>query len=221
MKFFLDTANLEELKKGVEWGLVDGVTTNPTLIAREGTTTAEQINKICEIIDGDVSAEVISTTTDEMVSEGRQLSQMHETVVVKVPLTRDGIKACSVLSQEGIRVNVTLCFSAAQALLAAKAGAYIVSPFIGRIDDIGWEGMNLIREIVTIYRNYAFPTQILAASLRSPLHVIESAKAGAHIGTMPFKVLDMLFNHPLTDIGLSQFLNDYKKVAEQPVVLTR
>jgi transaldolase len=221
MKFFLDTANLEDLRKGVEWGIVDGVTTNPTLIAREGTTTAEQINKICEIIDGDVSAEVISTTTEEMLSEGRQLAQMHETVVVKVPLTRDGIKACSLLSQEGIRVNVTLCFSAAQALLAAKAGAYIVSPFIGRIDDTGWEGMNLIREIVTIYRNYAFPTQILAASLRSPLHVIESAKAGAHIGTMPFKVLDMLFNHPLTDIGLSQFLNDYKKVAEQPVVLTR
>jgi transaldolase len=221
MKFFLDTANLEELRKGVEWGIVDGVTTNPTLIAREGTTTAEQINKICEIIDGDVSAEVISTTTEEMLSEGRQLAHMHETVVVKVPLTRDGIKACSLLSQEGIRVNVTLCFSAAQALLAAKAGAYIVSPFIGRIDDTGWDGMNLIREIVTIYRNYAFPTQILAASLRSPLHVIESAKAGAHIGTMPFKVLDMLFNHPLTDIGLAQFLNDYQKVADQPVVLTR
>jgi transaldolase len=146
---------------------------------------------------------------------------MHQNVVVKLPLTRDGIKACSVLSGEGIRVNVTLCFSAGQALLAAKAGAYIVSPFIGRIDDIGWEGMNLIREIVTIYRNYGFSTQILAASLRSPTHVIESAKAGAHIGTMPFKVLDMLFNHPLTDIGLAQFLKDYQKVAEQPVVLTR
>jgi transaldolase len=156
-----------------------------------------------------------------MLGEGRQLAQMHENVVVKLPLTRDGIKACSILSQEGIRVNVTLCFSAGQALLAAKAGAYIVSPFIGRIDDIGWEGMNLIREIVVIYRNYAFTTQILAASLRSPVHVIESAKAGAHIGTMPFKVMDMLFNHPLTDIGLAQFLNDYKKVAEQPVVLTR
>ena len=221
MKFFLDTANLEELRKGNEWGIVDGVTTNPTLIAREGTTTAEQIAKICEIIDGDVSAEVISTTTEAMLSEGRQLAQMHETVVVKLPLTRDGIKACSLLSQEGIRVNVTLCFTAGQALLAAKAGAYIVSPFIGRIDDIGSEGMNLIREIVTVYRNYGFSTQILAASLRSPLHVIESAKAGAHIGTMPFKVLDMLFNHPLTDIGLAQFLNDYKKVADQPVVLTR
>ena len=221
MKFFLDTANLEELRKGAAWGIVDGVTTNPTLIAREGTTTAEQINKICEIVDGDVSAEVISTTTDEMLSEGRQLAQMHDNVVVKLPLTRDGIKACSVLSGEGIRVNVTLCFSAGQALLAAKAGAYIVSPFIGRIDDIGWEGMNLIREIVAIYRNYGFLTQILAASLRSPTHVIESAKAGAHIGTMPFKVLDMLFNHPLTDIGLAQFLKDYQKVAEQPVVLSR
>ena len=221
MKFFLDTANLEELRKGAAWGIVDGVTTNPTLIAREGTTTAEQINKICEIVDGDVSAEVISTTTDEMLSEGRQLAQMHENVVVKLPLTRDGIKACSVLSGEGIRVNVTLCFSAGQALLAAKAGAYIISPFIGRIDDIGWEGMNLIREIVTIYKNYGFPTQILAASLRSPTHVIESAKAGAHIGTMPFKVLDMLFNHPLTDIGLAQFLKDYQKVADQPAVLSR
>ena len=221
MKFFLDTANLDELRKGAAWGIVDGVTTNPTLIAREGTTTAEQINKICEIVDGDVSAEVISTTTDEMLSEGRQLAQMHDNVVVKLPLTRDGIKACSVLSGEGIRVNVTLCFSAGQALLAAKAGAYIVSPFIGRIDDIGWEGMNLIREIVTIYRNYGFPTQILAASLRSPTHVIESAKAGAHIGTMPFKVLDMLFNHPLTDIGLAQFLKDYQKVADQPAVLSR
>jgi transaldolase len=221
MKFFLDTANLEELKKGAELGLVDGVTTNPTLIAKEGSTTAEQINKICEIIDGDVSAEVISTTTEEMLSEGRQLAQLHQNVVVKLPLTRDGIKACSTLSGEGIRVNVTLCFSAGQALLAAKAGAYIISPFIGRIDDIGWEGMNLIREIVTIYRNYGFPTQILAASLRSPTHVIESAKAGAHIGTMPFKVMDMLFNHPLTDIGLAQFLKDYKKVADQPVVLSR
>lgn len=221
MKFFLDTANLEELRKGADWGIVDGVTTNPTLIAREGTTTAEQINKICEVVDGDVSAEVISTNTEGMLGEGRQLAQIHDNVVVKLPLTRDGIKACSTLSQDGIRVNVTLCFSAGQALLAAKAGAYIVSPFIGRIDDIGWDGMNLIREIVTIYRNYGFPTQILAASLRSPTHVIESAKAGAHIGTMPFKVLDMLFNHPLTDIGLAQFLNDYKKVVDQPVVLSR
>src|SRR6202035_5666424 len=174
MKFFLDTANLEELRKGAAWGIVDGVTTNPTLIAREGTTTAGQINKICEIVDGDVSAEVISTTTDEMLSEGRQLAQMHENVVVKVPLTRDGIKACSVLSREGIRVNVTLCFSAGQALLAAKAGAYFISPFVGRIDDSGWNGMELVQNIVLIYKNYGYATQILAASLRHCGHVIEA-----------------------------------------------
>ena len=221
MKFFLDTANLDELKKGADWGVVDGVTTNPTLVSREGATTDEQIRKIVKIIDGDISAEVVSTKTDEMLQEGRRLAAIHENVVVKLPLTRDGIKACSILSKEGIRINVTLCFSAGQALLAAKAGAYIISPFIGRIDDIGWDGGNLIREIVTIYKNYGFPTQILAASLRSPTHVIESAKAGAHIGTMPFKVLDMLFNHPLTDNGLAQFLKDYQKVAQETPVLTR
>jgi transaldolase len=221
MKIFLDTANLEELKKGVDWGVVDGVTTNPTLMSKEGTTTEDQIRKIVEIVDGDISAEVVSTTTTEMLREGRQLAKIHKNVVVKLPLTRDGIKACSLLSKEGIRINVTLCFSAGQALLAAKAGAYIISPFVGRLDDIGWEGLSLIREIVTIYKNYGFPTQILAASLRSPTHVIESAKAGAHIGTMPFKVLDMLFNHPLTDSGLAQFLKDYSKVAQETPVLTR
>jgi transaldolase len=221
MKFFLDTANLDELRKGAAWGVVDGVTTNPTLVAKEGATTEEHIPRICEIIDGDISAEVVSTTSGEMLAEGRRLAKIHRNVVVKLPLTRDGIRACSILSKEGIRINVTLCFSAGQALLAAKAGAYFVSPFIGRIDDIGWEGINLIREIVTIYKNYAFSTQILAASLRSPLHVIESAKAGAHIGTMPFKVLDMLFNHPLTDNGLAQFLKDYSKVAHEAPVLAR
>jgi transaldolase len=221
MKFFLDTANLDELRKGANWGLVDGVTTNPTLIAKENTTTEEQIPQICEIVDGDISAEVVSTTTDQMLPEGRRLAKIHHNVVVKLPLTRDGIKACSILSKEGIRVNVTLCFSAGQALLAAKAGAYFVSPFLGRLDDIGWEGMSLIRDIVTIYKNYRFSTQILAASLRSPMHVIESAKAGAHIGTMPFKVLDMLFNHPLTDNGLAQFLKDYSKVAQETAVLSR
>ncbi|HYL38749.1 MAG TPA: fructose-6-phosphate aldolase [Bryobacteraceae bacterium] len=221
MKFFLDTANLDELRKGVAWGVVDGVTTNPTLVAREGATMEEQIPRICEIVDGDISAEVVSTATAEMLPEARRLAKIHRNVVVKLPLTRDGIRACSILSKEGIRINVTLCFSAGQALLAAKAGAYIVSPFIGRIDDIGWEGLNLIREIVTIYKNYGFPTQILAASLRAPLHVIESAKAGAHIGTMPFKVLDMLFNHPLTDNGLAQFLKDYSKVSHEAPVLAR
>jgi transaldolase len=221
MKIFLDTANLEELKKGVDWGVVDGVTTNPTLMSKEGTTTEDQIRKIVEIVDGDISAEVVSTTTGEMLREGRQLATIHQNVVVKLPLTRDGIKACSLLSKEGIRINVTLCFSAGQALLAAKAGAYIISPFIGRLDDIGWEGLSLIREIVTIYKNYGFPTQILAASLRSPTHVIESAKAGAHIGTMPFKVLDMLFNHPLTDSGLAQFLKDYSKITQETATLSR
>lgn len=218
MKFFLDTANLDELKQGAAWAMVDGVTTNPTLIAKEGVAIEDRIRQICDIVDGDISAEVISTTTKEMLPEGRKLAKIHKNVVVKLPLTRDGISACSVLSKEGIRVNVTLCFSAGQALLAAKAGAYIVSPFVGRIDDIGWDGMALIDEIVTIYQNYGFKTQVLAASLRSGVHVIQAAKAGADIGTMPFKVLDMLFNHPLTDKGLDQFLKDYHKVfQEQPV----
>ena len=215
MKFFLDTANLDELKKAAEWGIIDGVTTNPSLIAKEGVALEDQIRRICDIIDGDVSAEVVSTEVKEMVREGRKLAKIHKNVVVKVPLIRDGIKACSILSKEGIRLNVTLCFSAGQALLAAKAGAYIVSPFIGRLDDIGTEGMNLIRDIVTIYRNYNFPTQVLAASLRSSLHVIETAKAGAHIGTLPYKVLDMLFQHPLTDKGLDQFLKDYHRVFQE------
>ena len=212
MRFFLDTANLEELKKGVNWGLVDGVTTNPTLIAKEGVAIEEQIRKICDIVNGDISAEVVATDTDTMLTEGRKLAKIHKNVVVKVPLTRDGIRACSTLSREGIRVNVTLCFSPAQALLAAKAGAYFISPFVGRIDDSGWDGMDLVRDIATIYKNYGYPTQILAASLRHTMHVVEAAKAGAHVGTMPFKVMDGLFNHPLTDKGLAQFLADYDKV---------
>ena len=212
MKIFLDTANLDELKRGADWGIVDGVTTNPTLIAKEGRPIEEQIARICEIIDGDISAEVVATTSDEMVSEGRKLAKIHKNVVVKVPLTRDGIRACSTLSKEGIRLNVTLCFTAAQALLAAKAGAYIISPFVGRLDDIAQVGMDLVDDIVTIYRTHDFRTQVLAASLRSPLHVVEAAKAGADIGTLPFKVLDMLFNHPLTDKGLEQFLKDWGKV---------
>lgn len=212
MRFFLDTANLEELKAGARWGIVDGVTTNPTLIAREGVALEEQVAKICEIINGDISAEVVATDTDGMLTEGRKLAKIHKNIVVKVPLTRDGIRACSMLSREGIRVNVTLCFSAGQALLAAKAGAYFVSPFVGRIDDSGWNGMELIRDITLIYKNYGFATQVLAASLRHSGHVIDAAKAGAHIGTMPFKVLDSLFNHPLTDKGVEQFLKDYDKV---------
>ncbi len=214
MKFFLDTANLEELKKGAAWGIVDGVTTNPSLIAKERVPIEEQIKKICDIVDGDISAEVVSTDSKEMIEEGRKLAKIHKNVVVKVPLIREGIKAAKVLSGEGIRLNVTLCFSAAQALLAAKAGAYIISPFIGRVDDIGWPGMDLIDDIVAIYTNFGYKTQVLAASIRGPLHVIEAAKAGAHIATMPFKVLDQLFNHPLTDKGLEQFLADYNKAFE-------
>lgn len=218
MKFFLDTANLDELKKGAAWGVVDGVTTNPSLIAKEGKPIEEQVRLICDIVDGDVSAEVVSTEANGMISEGRSLSKIHKNIVVKCPLTRDGIKATSILSKEGIRVNVTLCFSAGQALLAAKAGAYIISPFVGRLDDIGYTGMDLIRSITQIYRNYGFKTQVLAASLRSPTHVIESGLAGAHIGTMPFKVLDQLFNHPLTDKGLEQFLKDWGKVFHETSV---
>ena len=218
MKFFLDTANLDELKKGASWGIVDGVTTNPSLIAKEGRPLEEHIREICKIVDGDISAEVVSTDSAGMIKEGKELVKIHKNVVVKCPLTRDGIKATAALSKEGIRVNVTLCFSAAQALLAAKAGAYIISPFVGRLDDIGYVGMDLVRSICEIYKNYGYKTQVLAASLRSPTHVIDSALAGAHIGTMPFKVLDMLFNHPLTDKGLEQFQKDWAKVFQETPV---
>lgn len=211
MKIFLDTANLEELRKGADWGIVDGVTTNPSLIAKEGIPIEEQIRKICDIVDGDISAEVVATEHEAMVREAYALAKIHKNIVVKVPLTRDGIKTTAKLSKEGIRFNVTLCFSATQALLAAKAGAYIVSPFVGRLDDISQVGMDLIQDIVQIYENYGYQTQILAASLRSPLHVAQAAMAGAHIGTLPFKVLDMMFNHPLTDKGLEQFLKDHAK----------
>jgi transaldolase len=215
VKIFLDTANLDELRRAADWGVVNGVTTNPSLIAKEGRPVHEQIREICGIVNGDISAEVVATTVDGMLEEGRSLARIHENVVVKVPLTREGITACAKLSREGIRLNVTLCFSAGQALLAAKAGAYIISPFVGRLDDIGMEGMDLIGAITKIYRNYGFQTQILAASLRSPVHVIDAAKAGADIATMPFKVLDSLFNHPLTDKGLAQFLKDWEKVFQE------
>jgi transaldolase len=218
VKIFLDTANLNELKTGAGWGIVDGVTTNPTLIAKEGRPIEEQVRLICDIVDGDISAEVVSTEAGAMVEEGKRLARIHKNIVVKCPLTRDGIKATAALSKTGIRVNVTLCFTAGQALLAAKAGAYIISPFVGRLDDIGYTGMDLVRSIAQIYKNYNYKTQILAASLRSPTHVIDAALAGAHIGTMPFKVLDMLFNHPLTDKGLDQFLKDYAKVFQETPV---
>jgi transaldolase len=211
MKFFLDSANLAELKAAAEWGIVDGVTTNPSIIAKEGVPVEEQVRKICDIIDGDVSAEVVSTTAKEMIEDGRRLAKIHKNIVVKIPLIGEGIKAVSALSKEGIRTNVTLCFSAAQALVAAKAGAYIVSPFVGRVDDIGWPGIELIGDIMKIYGNYKFPTQVLAASLRGPLHVIEVAKSGVHIVTLTYKVMEQLFHHPLTEKGLEQFLSDHRK----------
>ena len=215
MKFFIDSANLDDLREAAAYGIVDGVTTNPSLIAKEGLDHHDQIRAICDIIDGDISAEVVSTEADEMVREGRELAAIHSNVVVKCPLIHEGIKATKILSSEGIRVNVTLCFSATQALLAAKAGAYLVSPFLGRLDDISIDGMELIREIVVIYENYGFATQVLAASIRGPLHVKEAALAGAHVATLPLKVLDQLFQHPLTDIGLEKFLADYRKTMEE------
>lgn len=218
MKFFLDTADLDELKKASAWGIVDGVTTNPSLIAKEGNPIEEQIRKICDIVDGDISAEVIAVTHREMVEQGKSLARIHKNVVIKCPLTRDGIIATNELAQQGYRVNVTLCFSAAQALIAAKAGAYIISPFVGRLDDIGQDGMDLIRQIVTIYENYGYPTKVLGASLRTTNHVIDCAIAGAHIATMPFKVMDALFTHVLTDKGLDQFLKDYNKVFQDTPV---
>ena len=211
MKFFLDTANLEEIRKASAWGIIDGVTTNPSLIAREGVPLEDQIRRICDVVDGDISAEVLCTEHKEMFEEGVRLAKIHKNVVVKVPMTPAGIAAVSSFAKEGIRTNVTLCFSAAQALLAAKAGAYIISPFVGRVDDIGWPGLDLISDTLSIYRNYGYSTQVLAASVRGPLQVIEVAKRGTHIATLPFKVIEQLFYHPLTERGLDQFLTDYRK----------
>lgn len=212
MKFFIDTANLEEIREAASLGILDGVTTNPTLIAREKANLKKRIVEICQIVDGPVSAEVVATDTEGMCREGRDLARLHPNVVVKIPMIRDGMKAVKRLGEEGIRTNVTLCFSAPQALLAAKAGASFISPFLGRLDDISHVGMDLIRDIAVIYRNYSFKTQLLAASLRHPLHVVEAAKAGADIATLPSKVLDQLFKHPLTDRGLENFLKDWEKV---------
>jgi transaldolase len=212
MKFFLDTANLNEIREAAEFGLADGVTTNPSLVAKEGDVDFKQhIAAICEIVKGPVSAECTSEDTEGMLREGREYSQIAPNVVIKCPLTRAGLKATKLLSSEGIKVNVTLCFSAGQAILAAKAGASFISPFLGRLDDIGWNGLHLLREIVEIYENYDWKTEVLAASLRHPIHVIEVARMGADIATMPYKVIDQLFNHPLTDKGQAQFLADWRK----------
>jgi transaldolase len=210
MKFFLDTASPEEIRQAAALGVLDGITTNPTLAAKEKKPFRELILEICEIVkNGVVNAEVVSTDTAGMLREGRELASWHPNIVVKVPMTMDGVRALTVLTKEGIRVNVTLVFSPSQALIVAKAGAYFVSPFLGRLDDISQDGLGLLREIMEIYRAYNFKTEVLAASLRHPLHVVEAAKMGAHIGTMPFKLFEMLFNHPLTDKGLASFLKDW------------
>ena len=215
MKIFLDTANLEEIRQGVALGVVDGVTTNPTLVAREHKPFREHILDICEIVkEGVVNAEVVSTDTAGILREAREVASWHPNIVVKLPMIPDGVRALTVLAKEGIRVNVTLVFSAAQALLVAKAGAYFVSPFLGRLDDVGQDGLKLLREILEIYRAYNFPAQVLAASLRHPIHVVEAAKMGSHIGTMPFKVFEQLFQHPLTDRGLAAFLKDWEKARD-------
>jgi len=212
MKFFIDTANLDEIKEANELGMIDGVTTNPSLVAKEGNVDfKEHIAKICELVKGDISAEVTSLDTEGMLQQGREYSKIATNVVVKCPLTLDGLKATRILTGEGIGVNVTLCFSAAQAILAAKAGAKYISPFIGRLDDIATDGMQLIQDIVQIYGNYDYKTQVLAASIRSPMHIVNCALAGADVATIPFKVIKQLVKHPLTDQGLDAFLSDWKK----------
>ncbi|MBA4744157.1 fructose-6-phosphate aldolase [Muricauda sp. TY007] len=215
MKFFIDTANLDQIKEAQELGVLDGVTTNPSLMAKEGITGKDNILKhyvdICNIVDGDVSAEVVATEFDAMVKEGEELAELHDQIVVKVPMIRDGVKALKYFSDKGIRTNCTLVFSPGQALLAAKAGANYVSPFLGRLDDISTDGLNLIAEIRLIYDNYGFETEILAASIRHTMHVIDCAKLGADVMTGPLSSIDGLLKHPLTDIGLAKFLEDYKK----------
>jgi transaldolase len=211
MKFFIDTANIEEIKEANRMGMVDGVTTNPSLIAKEGRDFEEIIREICEIVDGPISAEVIATDTDGMLKEARELAKIHKNIVVKIPMTVDGLKAVRQLSEEGINTNVTLVFSALQALMAAKAGATYVSPFVGRLDDLSQDGMVLIDQIVEIFNNYAFETEIIVASVRNPIHVLDSALMGADIATIPFNVLGKLAGHPMTDKGLASFLSDWEK----------
>ncbi|MBO6573280.1 fructose-6-phosphate aldolase [bacterium] len=211
MKFFIDTANLEEIQEANDLGVLDGVTTNPSLCAKIGVRDFEgHIKKICDIVEGDVSAEVVSTTYNEMIEEGRKIAKIADNVVVKIPLIKDGIKAIKTFSEEGIKTNCTLCFSPTQALIAAKAGATYISPFMGRLDDISSDGMKLIEDIVQIYMNYGFETEVLAASIRHPMHVVECAKVGADVGTMPLNVIMGMLKHPLTDSGLARFLKDWE-----------
>ena len=215
MKFFLDTANVKEIQEAASLGLLDGVTTNPSLVAKEGRSFKEVLVEICNIVDEPVSAEVVSLEADAMVKEGKGLAKIHKNIVVKVPLIAEGLKATKRMTAEGIKVNVTLCFSPTQALLAAKAGAWCVSPFIGRLDDISSNGMELIRQILTIYRNYDYKTQVLVASVRHPQHVVEAALAGGHICTMPFSIFQQMVKHPLTDSGLKKFLADWEAQAKK------
>src|SRR5579884_1691787 len=212
MKFFLDTANLDEIREAAATGVLDGITTNPTLISREGNSFEDQLLKICNIVNGPISAETVSPDAAGMGEEGRHLYKLHRNIVVKCPMTREGLKATKTLSDEGIRVNVTLVFSAPQAILAAKAGAYFVSPFVGRLDDIGEDGMELVRDVVQIFNNYEFKTEVLVASVRHPIHVVQAGLIGADICTLPAKVFDQMIKHPLTDRGVEQFLKDWQKV---------
>jgi len=212
MKIFIDTANIKEIREAASMGILDGVTTNPSLVAKEGREFKELLREICDVVVGDISAEVVSTDLNGMLREGRELMKISDKIVIKVPLIMEGLKAVKIFKAEGIRTNVTLCFSPTQALLAAKSGAYIVSPFVGRLDDISSDGMRLIGQILTIYKNYGYDTQVLVASVRHPMHAVESAMMGAHIATMPFSVITQLVKHPLTDIGLEKFLSDWKKV---------
>jgi transaldolase len=214
MKFFIDTANIDEIKKANELGLLDGVTTNPSLVAKEGREFRELITEICGIVDGPVSAEVVSVDAVGMVAEARELATIADNIVIKIPLIKEGLKAVKILSGEGIRTNVTLCFSAVQALMAAKAGADYISPFVGRLDDIGQNGMELIEQIIAIYEAYGYETEIIVASIRNPLHVLDAATMGADIATIPYKVMEQLIKHPLTDIGLANFLKDWEKTAK-------
>ncbi len=215
MKFFLDTANLEELRTAHSWGLCDGVTTNPTLVSKEGQDYRSLVREIASFVSGPISVETTTDDAAEMVKQGREYSTWAPNVVVKVPSTQQGLHAARMMHADGIKINVTLAFSLNQALLAAKVGAYFVSPFVGRLDDIGHDGMELVREIVQMYRTYGFSTQVLAASLRHPLHVVEAARAGAHIATMPFNVLEQMFKHPLTDVGQKRFLADWRKLQDE------
>jgi len=210
MKIFLDTANVDEIRKAAELGLVDGITTNPSLIAKEGKGFKERIQEICSIVPGDVSAETISTDWQGMIKEGKELATWASNVIVKAPCTPDGLRATKALADEGIKVNVTLVFSVTQGMLACKNGAYIISPFLGRLDDMGLDGMQLVRDLVHVKKNYGFKTQVLAASIRTPNHVIDAAKAGSDIATLPASVFNMLYKHPLTDLGMTRFLADWK-----------